>query len=48
MILAINDAEIDRIADLNRALSALAPGSMVALLVLRDESRAYVAVRLGE
>lgn len=47
VILAVNDAKVDRIADLNRALSALAPGSVVALLVLRDESRAYVAVRLA-
>ena len=47
MILAINDAKVDRIADLNRALSAFAPGSVVALLVLRDESRVYVAVRLA-
>ncbi|MGZ5136550.1 MAG: Do family serine endopeptidase [Burkholderiales bacterium] len=47
MILAINDAQVDRIADLNRALGALAPGSVVALLVLREESRAYVTVRLA-
>jgi serine protease Do len=47
VILAINDVRVDRIADVNRALGALAPGSVVALLVMRDDSRTYVAVRLA-
>ena len=33
-------------ADLNRAINALAPGMVVALLVVRDESTAYVTLRL--
>ena len=47
MILAINDARVDRVADLNRALSTLPAGSVVALLVLREDTRLYVAVRLA-
>ena len=47
VILAINDAKVDRVAELDRAVTALAPGSVVALLVLRDDTRLYVAVRLA-
>ena len=46
LILAINDAGLDRLADLNLALGKLAPGAMIALLVVRDGNRAYVTVRL--
>jgi S1-C subfamily serine protease len=46
IIVAVNDARVDRIADLNRAIDALGPGMVVALLVVRDESTAYVTIRL--
>ena len=48
MILAINGAPVEQIADLHRALTALAPGSVVALLVLRDDARTYLTVRLPD
>lgn len=46
VIVAINDERIARLADFQRLLQRAAPGSVVALLVLRDTRLAYVAIRL--
>jgi serine protease Do len=46
VIVAINDRKINRVADFDRALAAVPPGGVVALLVLRDGELVYVPVRL--
>ena len=46
VILAVNDTRVERVADFNKLLGKAAPGSSVALLVLRRGSILYVPVRL--
>ncbi len=45
LIVAVNDARVDRVEDFRRSLSGLPPGRTVALLVSRDRGLAYVPVR---
>jgi len=44
IIVAANDARLDRVEDFRRKLAETPPGGRVALLVLRDRRLAYVAV----
>jgi serine protease Do len=46
LIVALDDQPIARLADFRRLLAAAAPGSTVALLVLRDGRLAYVPIRM--
>jgi serine protease Do len=46
LIVAVNDQPLAQLADFQRALEQVAPGSMVALLVLRDGRPAYVPLRM--
>jgi hypothetical protein len=46
VILAVKDTKIERVADFNRLIARLAPGSSVARLVLRRGTRLYVPLRL--
>jgi serine protease Do len=46
LIVAVNDQPLTQLADFQRALDRAAPGSMVALLVLRDGRPAYVPLRM--
>jgi serine protease Do len=46
VILAIDDLEVDRVADFNKALAKVPAGGTVALLVLRDGGLLYVPVVL--
>jgi serine protease Do len=46
VVLAVNERKVDRVADLNKLLAAVPPRGTVALLVQRDGSLAYLAVRL--
>jgi serine protease Do len=46
VILAVNDARVERVSDLNRALAQVPPRGTVALLVLRGGSLRYVPVQL--
>jgi serine protease Do len=48
VIVAINDRKVDRVADLNDALAAAAPGASVALLIQRAGALAYVPVHLSD
>jgi serine protease Do len=47
VIVALNDTMVNRVADFNQALDAVASGHLVALLVLREGELAYVPVRFG-
>ena len=44
VIVAVNDARLDRVEDFRAKLAGTSPGRMVALLVLRDRRLAYVPV----
>lgn len=44
IIVAVNDVRLDRIEDFRRKLAGIAPGRMIALLVMRDRRLAYVPV----
>jgi serine protease Do len=46
VIVAINDTKVDRMATFEKVLAGVAPGSTVALLVLRDGNLVYVPVRV--
>ncbi len=46
VILAIDEVEVNRVADFNKVLAKVPPGGTVALLVLRDGSLVYVPVVL--
>jgi serine protease Do len=46
VIVAVNDTKVERIADFNRLVGKLPPGSSVALLILRRGVLLYVPVRL--
>jgi len=46
VIVAVNDAKVERVADFNKLISKLAPKSNVALLILRRGVLLYVPVRL--
>ena len=46
VIVAINASKVDRVSDFNQALSEVAPGGTVALLVLRAGTLTYVPVRV--
>ncbi|MDM0107738.1 trypsin-like peptidase domain-containing protein [Variovorax sp. J22R24] len=46
LIVALNDAPLDRVADFRRSLSNTPPGRTIALLVLRDRRLAYVPIQL--
>ena len=46
LIVAVNDAPMNRVADFSRTLSNTPPGQTLALLVMRDRRLAYVAVEL--
>ncbi|MGZ5093813.1 MAG: PDZ domain-containing protein [Burkholderiales bacterium] len=48
VMLAVNDVSVNEIAEVSRAVSGIAPGGSVALLVLRDDNRAYVVVRVPD
>jgi serine protease Do len=46
LIVAVNDAPMDRVVDFSRTLSNTPPGQTVALLVMRDRRLVYVPVQL--
>lgn len=46
VVVAVNDAKVERVADFNKLISKLAPKSNVALLILRRGVLLYVPVRL--
>jgi serine protease Do len=46
LIVAVNDQPLAQLADFQRVLENAPPGSMVALLVLRDGRPAYVPLRM--
>lgn len=48
LIVAVNDARVDRVDEFRRSVSGLPPGRTVALLVMRDRRLAYVPVRLPQ
>ncbi len=46
VILALNDTRVERVGDFNKLLGQAAPGSSIALLVLRRGNLLYVPVRV--
>jgi S1-C subfamily serine protease len=48
VIVAINDARIDRLADLDKVLAQIPRGGTVAVLVWRGGNLAYLPVPLAD
>lgn len=44
--MAVNDTKVDRMGTFEKVLAGVAPGSTVALPVLRDGNLVYVPVRV--
>ena len=48
VIVAINDKKINRVAEFDKALAAVPPGGVVALLLLQEGELVYVPVRVPD